>query len=170
MPMPALRKISETIIEFGEPLINQLDADQPEEVVRSTFEIVITVWNAHVMAMPRWEQPRFIVDLQERLRDPQMTAPWSTPFASFRVDELSSLPTTRAPSASGRRHALRPLAVALRCAGADTAVRPMTLRSVRRPKSPKVTFSPCFDPCRQLARQPASPRSCRRPGARSNWR
>ena len=53
MPVPAPRKISETIIDFGEPLMGQLDADQPCEVMRSTFEIVIMVWNAHVMAMPR---------------------------------------------------------------------------------------------------------------------
>ncbi len=75
MPVPVLRKICETIIDFWEPLIGQLDADQPCEVVRSTLEIVIMVWNAHVMAMPRWGQPRFLVDLQQRLRDPQMTAP-----------------------------------------------------------------------------------------------
>jgi len=34
--------------------------------------ILITVWNAHVMAMPRWGQPRLLADLHERMRDPQM--------------------------------------------------------------------------------------------------
>ena len=54
MPLSAVRKISETIVDFGEPLIHQLDTAQPYEVVRSTFEIVVLVWNAHEMAMPRW--------------------------------------------------------------------------------------------------------------------
>ncbi|MEO8836195.1 MAG: hypothetical protein ABI364_05610 [Caldimonas sp.] len=67
-----VRKISETILDFGEPRLGQLDAALPPEVVESTFEIVITVWNAYVMAMPRWGQPRFLTDLYQRMRDPQM--------------------------------------------------------------------------------------------------
>lgn len=69
---PPVRKISETILDFGEPLFSQLDAALPLEAVQSVFRIVITVWNAHVMATPRWGQPRFLADLQERMRDPQM--------------------------------------------------------------------------------------------------
>jgi hypothetical protein len=72
MSAPPVRKISETILDFGEPLLSQLDAAMPLEVVQSTFQIVITVWNAHVMATPRWGQPRFLADLNERMRDPQM--------------------------------------------------------------------------------------------------
>ena len=80
MPVPVVRKISETILDFGEPLFQQLDADHPHEVIRSTFEIVILVWNAHVMAMPRWGQPRFLADLQKRAQDPQMPAPFAQAF------------------------------------------------------------------------------------------
>ena len=43
MAVPAVRKISETIVEFGDALIHQLDADQPYEVVRSTFETRLPV-------------------------------------------------------------------------------------------------------------------------------
>jgi hypothetical protein len=75
MAVPAVRKISETIVEFGDALIRQLDPDQPYDVVRSTFETVILVWNAHVMAIPRWGQPRFLAELHTRLQDPQMPAP-----------------------------------------------------------------------------------------------
>lgn len=75
MTVPAVRKISETIVEFGDALIQQLDPDQPVEVVRSTFETIILVWNAHVMAMPRWGQPRFLAELHQRLQDAQMPAP-----------------------------------------------------------------------------------------------
>jgi hypothetical protein len=80
MPLPAVRKISETIVAFGGPIIQQLDPDLPYEVVRSTFEVVILVWNAHVMAMPRWGQPRHLAELHSRLQDPQMPAPMVDAF------------------------------------------------------------------------------------------
>ena len=80
MAVPAVRKISETIVDFGDPLIRQRDTDQPYEVVHSTFEIVILIWNAHVMAMPRWGQPRFLADLHRRLLDPQIPVPMVEAF------------------------------------------------------------------------------------------
>ena len=81
--MPGVRQISETIVDFGEPLIHQLDSDQPYEVVRSTFEIVVLVWNAHVMAMPRWGQPRHLAELHARLQDPHLPAPMVEAFKSL---------------------------------------------------------------------------------------
>ena len=72
MSAPPVRKISEMILDFGEPLFGQLDAALPLDAVQSIFKIVITVWNAHVMSMPRWGQPRFLADLHERMRDPQV--------------------------------------------------------------------------------------------------
>ena len=92
MAVPAVRKISETIVDFGDPLIQQLDSDQPYEVVRSTFEIVITVWNAHVMAMPRWGQPRVLSDLQRHLDDPDVPAPMVDAFKNLsqrRVEQFA---------------------------------------------------------------------------------
>ena len=59
------RKISETIIDFGAPLICELDTHQPIEIVRALFTIVITVWNAHVMAMPVWGKPQLLEQLGE---------------------------------------------------------------------------------------------------------
>ena len=69
-PSPEIpsRKISETIIDFGAPLIFDLDKNQPIEIVRSVFTIVITVWNAHVMAMPVWGKPQLLEQLGELLR------------------------------------------------------------------------------------------------------
>lgn len=72
MPAPAIRKISETILDFGEPLISQLDPSQSQETVHAIFEIVVTVWNCHVLATPRWGQPKFLADLQDRLQNSQM--------------------------------------------------------------------------------------------------
>jgi hypothetical protein len=63
MRAPAIRKISETILDFGEPLISQLGPDQDQETVHATFEIVVTVWNCHVLATQRWGQPKFLADL-----------------------------------------------------------------------------------------------------------
>ena len=68
------RKISETIIDFGAPLIADLDPSQPLEIVRSVFAIVITVWNAHVMAMPVWGKPQLLEQLGELLRSPGTAA------------------------------------------------------------------------------------------------
>ncbi len=80
MAVPAVRKISETVVDFGDPLIRQLDADQPYETVHSTFDIVIMIWNAHVMAMPRWGKPRFLADLQKRAEDPRMPVQFAQAF------------------------------------------------------------------------------------------
>lgn len=70
MPAPPLRKISETILDFGEPLISQTNMDASGEGLRSALKIVILVWNAHVLAMPRWGQVKSLADLHEKLRDP----------------------------------------------------------------------------------------------------
>ncbi len=68
------RKISETLIDFGAPLIFDLDPNQPIEIVRSVFTIVIMVWNAHVMAMPAWGKPQLLEHVRALLRTPG-TAP-----------------------------------------------------------------------------------------------
>jgi hypothetical protein len=66
----AKRKLSETIVDFGAPLILQLDSNQSIEIVRAVFKIVIMVWNAHVMAMPLWGKPQLLEQLAELLRSP----------------------------------------------------------------------------------------------------
>src|ERR1035437_11165467 len=65
------RKLSETILDFGAPLIDLLDADQPIEVVREILSIVITVWNAHVLAMPVWNKPGSLIHLKSQLESEQ---------------------------------------------------------------------------------------------------
>ena len=72
VPEPVIpqRKISETIIDFGAPLIQDLDPNPPIEIVRATFTIVITVWDAHVMAMPVWGKPEVLAQLRALLRTP----------------------------------------------------------------------------------------------------
>lgn len=48
------REISETILDFGQPLLGAFDFEAPIDVVHAAHEYVVTVWNAHVMAMPIW--------------------------------------------------------------------------------------------------------------------
>jgi hypothetical protein len=67
-PVVPQRKISETVVDFGAPLIAQLDSHQSLETVRAVFNIVITVWNAHVMAMPVWGQPEVLKQLRALMR------------------------------------------------------------------------------------------------------
>lgn len=74
VPVIPQRKISETIVDFGAPLLGDLDADQSIEIVRAVFTIAITVWNAHVTAMPVWGKPELLEQLKALLRDPN-TAP-----------------------------------------------------------------------------------------------
>jgi hypothetical protein len=68
------RKISETVVDFGTPVLRDLDHEQSIEIVRATFSLVITVWNAHVMAMPVWDKAEVLKQLEGLLRAPG-TAP-----------------------------------------------------------------------------------------------
>ncbi len=78
------RKISETILDFGEPLLSRFDESAPIHVVREAVMIVITVWNAHVMAMPIWGEPGHLENLEAILR-----AHPEPPGAPPLVDSLS---------------------------------------------------------------------------------
>jgi len=43
------RKISETIIEFGEPILQELPENSTKEEFEAAFRIVVTAWNAVVL-------------------------------------------------------------------------------------------------------------------------
>jgi hypothetical protein len=47
-------KISQTILEFGDPVILQLPGDHTKEEFESAITIVITVWN--VVVMDEWDK------------------------------------------------------------------------------------------------------------------
>lgn len=64
------RKISETVLDFGAPVLADLRRTESMEVLRATFELVITVWNAHVTAMPVWGKPESLDQLQRILLSP----------------------------------------------------------------------------------------------------
>jgi hypothetical protein len=59
------RKLSETILDFGAPLIERLGPDSPLALVYDTYDFVIDVWNAHVLALPMWGHPEVLAALQQ---------------------------------------------------------------------------------------------------------
>ncbi|SAL07301.1 hypothetical protein AWB78_08525 [Caballeronia calidae] len=67
------RKISETILDFGEPLLSEaITEETPIAVVREVYKLVVLVWNAHVAATPRWADPTYLQMLQQIATSPQM--------------------------------------------------------------------------------------------------
>lgn len=62
----AERKISETILEFGEPFLSEaITEDTSIAGVREIYKLVVLVWNAHVAATPRWGDPAHLNKLQQ---------------------------------------------------------------------------------------------------------
>ncbi len=57
------RKLSETILDFGEPLLAQFRGLVRREDCQGLLQIIITIWNAHVMAMPLWGHPEHLAEL-----------------------------------------------------------------------------------------------------------
>ncbi len=64
------RKISETILDFGAPFLSTFPTDLQMETLHDVFQIVILIWNAHVMATPVWEDPSFLRELESRAKSP----------------------------------------------------------------------------------------------------
>ncbi|CAB3803948.1 hypothetical protein LMG28688_05876 [Paraburkholderia caffeinitolerans] len=67
------RKISGTILDFGEPLLSEaITEDTPIAAVPEINRLVVLVWNAHVTASPRWGDPGHLQMLQKMTASPQM--------------------------------------------------------------------------------------------------
>ncbi len=69
------RKISETIIDFGMPLLSQLEGDEPTQMVQEMFKIIICTWNVHAMAMPVWGKPEMMPMLRTIMDSMDTPAP-----------------------------------------------------------------------------------------------
>lgn len=82
-------KISETIIDFGEPLFSQFVQPPPTaELLRAPFEIVIGVWNAHVMAMPSWGKPELLEWLEDIVYSRTAPSPLMAMFEQLTLRRL----------------------------------------------------------------------------------
>lgn len=67
------RKISETILDFGEPLLSEaITEETPIAVVREIYKLVVLVWNAHVAANAPRGDPTYLQMLQQMAASPQM--------------------------------------------------------------------------------------------------
>ena len=49
-------KISATVIDFGQPMLQQLPADASPALLQASFELLVSFWNVNVMAT-HWGQP-----------------------------------------------------------------------------------------------------------------
>lgn len=61
-----MRKMSETILDFGEPLLSMFDEPPPIETMKHSLTFVLTVWNAHVMATKTWGKPQYLTMLRQQ--------------------------------------------------------------------------------------------------------
>lgn len=72
------RKISETLLVFGEPLLKELPEPPPAELLRSTLSVVVTVWNALVLAGPAWKEPGYLEQLRTLSESGYLPGPFSS--------------------------------------------------------------------------------------------
>ncbi len=73
-PIPS-RKVSETLLDFGAPVLELAPPFASRESLREVLMTVITIWNACAMDMDVWGQPDMLQDLRLRLADPKLPAP-----------------------------------------------------------------------------------------------
>lgn len=71
----SFRKLSETLFDFGEPLLSQLGSDAPLPAMKQAMQLVITAWNAGAMALPEWGEPELLHQLEQMLVQPTMASP-----------------------------------------------------------------------------------------------
>lgn len=68
-----MRKMSETILDFGDPFLSMwqrtFNEPPPIETLKNALLFVIGIWNAHVMATPVWGKPRFLTIMREQFKD-----------------------------------------------------------------------------------------------------
>lgn len=66
------RKLSETITDFGRPLIAKIEKGWTQQTVHDLFQIIVIIWNAHVRAMPAWGHPESLKTLRESANDEKL--------------------------------------------------------------------------------------------------
>ncbi len=59
------------------------------DIIRRALEIVITIWNAHVMAMEAWGHPEHLLDLQQIAQDPSTAPDTATTLATLTERRLT---------------------------------------------------------------------------------
>lgn len=89
-------KISEMILDFATPIVDQLvQAKAPVQVWRDAMKFVLTVWNAHVMAMPHHGKPEYLAELMVAMTGPAAPAEMKAMFLALsdeRRTRFASIP------------------------------------------------------------------------------
>lgn len=57
-------EFADTLIDFGAPVLEILPARPAEGEVREAIELLVSVWNAHALALPAWGAPDALQHLQ----------------------------------------------------------------------------------------------------------
>lgn len=67
------RDLAEVILDFASPLLSRLGASPSIDEERSALDLVVSFWNASVLASKLWERPRVkeLNELKKRLRGRQ---------------------------------------------------------------------------------------------------
>lgn len=87
-------KISEMILDFAAPIVDQLVAEKaPLKTWRESMMMVITVWNAHVMAMPLWGKPEILAELMVMVGGPTAPAGLSAVFLALSEERRTRFAT-----------------------------------------------------------------------------
>lgn len=67
------RDLAEVILDLAKPLLEKLGSTPTMEDTHNAIALVVTFWNANVLASKRWEHPRVkeLTDLKKRMRGRQ---------------------------------------------------------------------------------------------------
>jgi len=74
------RKISETILEFAEPILEPLGPVPELEPARRVLDLAVAVWNFHAMATPLWGKPHFLAEARAKMAGPDNPPGMATIF------------------------------------------------------------------------------------------
>lgn len=64
------RKLSESILEFAEPILEPLGPLPDLERARRALDLAVGVWNFHAMATPVWGKPHFLAEARAQMERP----------------------------------------------------------------------------------------------------
>ncbi len=87
------RKISETILAFSHVVYPAGAPPLPLDAARSLFQVVITVWNAHAMAMPPWDDQQHLARLHSMVaKMPPEMAQLIAALSAHRLEQFADYP------------------------------------------------------------------------------
>jgi hypothetical protein len=77
------RRLSETLVEFGRPVLSSLPDPASHEQLEAALGVIVTLWNALVLAEPAWGQPEDLARLVTLRDSAYLPEPMSSAVASL---------------------------------------------------------------------------------------